>query len=180
MNDYLVILVGDIAVGKSCFLFRYYDKNFVETHLHTVGFDNRLKDMTLQNGKKIKLRIMDIAGHERFRPSDIKNYYKRANGFIVIYDVTNLQTYENVKMWISQIREEANPNVVIYLVGNKSDAPEKERIVKTEDGQKIADEFNLTFFETSAKDGKNVNETFECLAEKIDEVYSKLEPPKKE
>ena len=69
-------------------------------------------------------------------------------------------------MWISQIREEANPNVVIYLAGNKIDIPEEERIVKTEDGQKIADEFNLTFFETSAKDGINVNETFESLVGK--------------
>ena len=176
---YKVILLGDSTVGKTCFLLRYCDKTFQEAHLSTIGLDYRLKNMTLQNGKKIKLQIWDTAGQDRFRSIN-KNYYKGANGIIVIYDVINLQTYENVKMWISQIREEANPNVVIYLVGNKSDAPEKERIVKTEDGQKIADEFNLTFFETSAKDGKNVNETFECLAEKIDEVYSKLEPPKKE
>ena len=160
-------------------MLRYCDNTFQETHLSTVGLDYRLKNMILQNVKKIKLQIWDTAGQDRFRSIN-KNYYKGANGIIIIYDVTNPQTYENVKIWISQIREEANPNVVIYLAGNKIDIPEEERIVKTEDGQKIADEFNLTFFETSAKDGINVNEAFESLVEKIDEVYSKLEPPKKE
>ena len=176
---YKVLLLGDSTVGKTCFLLRYCDKTFQEAHLSTIGLDYRLKNMTLQNGKKIKLQIWDTAGQDRFR-AITKNYYKGANGIIIIYDVTNPQTYENVKIWISQIREEANPNVVIYLAGNKIDAPEEERIVKTEDGQKIADEFNLPFFETSAKDGINVNEAFESLVEKIDEVYSKLEPPKKE
>ena len=174
---YKVLLLGDSTVGKTCFLLRYCDKTFQETHLATIGFDYRLKNMTLQNGKKIKLQIWDTAGQDRFR-AITKNYYKGANGIIIIYDVTNPQTYENVKIWISQIREEANPNVVIYLAGNKIDVPDEERIVKTEDGQKIADEFNLPFFETSAKDGINVNEAFESLVEKIDEVYSKLEPPK--
>ena len=171
---YKVLLLGDSTVGKTCFLLRYCDKRFQEAHLSTIGLDYRLKTMTLESGKKIKLQIWDTAGQDRFR-AITKNYYKGANGIILIYDVTNLQTYENVKNWIAQIREEANPNVIIYLAGNKIDVSEEEKVVKTEDGQKIADEFNLPFYETSAKNGNNVNKIFEDLVEKVDEIYSKLE-----
>ena len=85
-----------------------------------------------------------------------------------------MQTYENVKNWISQIKEEASPNVIIYLVGNKIDVPDEQRLIKAEDGQKIADEFNLPFKEASAKDGTNVNEIFQELLEEIDEKYAKI------
>ena len=117
---YKVLLLGDSSVGKTCVLLRYCDKTFQEAHLSTIGLDYRLKTMTLENGKNIKLQIWQTAGQDRFR-AITKNYYKGANGIILIYDVTNLQTYENVKNWINQIREEANPNVVIYLAGNKVD-----------------------------------------------------------
>ena len=173
---YKVLLLGDSTVGKTCFLLRYCDKRFQEAHLSTIGLDYRLKSMTLESGKKVKLQIWDTAGQDRFR-AITKNYYKGANGIILIYDVTNLQTYENVKNWIAQIREEANPNVIIFLAGNKIDVSEEEKVVKTEDGKKIADEFNLPFYETSAKNGDNVNKIFEDLVEKVDEIYSKLEVP---
>jgi small GTP-binding protein len=176
---YKVLLLGDSSVGKTCFLLRYCDKSFQDVHLSTIGLDYRLKSMTLKNNKNIKLQIWDTAGQDRFR-AITKNYYKGANGIILIYDVTNMQTYENVKNWISQIKEEANPNVIIYLVGNKIDVPDDQRLVKAEDGQKIADEFNLPFNEASAKDGTNVNEIFQELLEQIDEKYSKLEAPKGE
>ena len=174
---YKVLLLGDSTVGKTCFLLRYCDKTFQEAHLSTIGLDYRLKTMTLKSGKNIKLQIWDTAGQDRFR-AITKNYYKGANGIILIYDVTNVQSYENVKNWISQIRDEANPNVVIYLAGNKVDVSEQDKLVKTEDGQKIADEFKLPFYETSAKNGVNINKIFEDLVEVIDEIYSKLEVPK--
>ena len=176
---YKVLLLGDSSVGKTCFLLRYCDKSFQDVHLSTIGLDYRLKSMTLKNNKNIKLQIWDTAGQDRFR-AITKNYYKGANGIILIYDVTNMQTYENVKNWISQIKEEANPNVIIYLVGNKIDVPDDQRLVKAEDGQKIADEFNLPFNEASAKDGTNVNEIFQELLEEIDEKYAKIEVPKGE
>ena len=176
---YKVLLLGDSTVGKTCFLLRYCDKTFQDAHLSTIGLDYRVKTMTLKNKKNIKLQIWDTAGQDRFRAIK-KNYYKGANGIILIYDVTNLQTYENVKNWITQIREETNPNVVIYLAGNKIDIPEEERVVKTEEGKEIANEYKLQFKETSAKDGINVNEVFQELVEKIDEVNSKLEVSKPE
>ena len=174
-----VLLLGDSSVGKTCFLLRYCDKTFQEAHLSTIGLDYRLKTMTLKSGKNIKLQIWDTAGQDRFR-AITKNYYKGANGIILIYDVTNLQSYENVKNWINQIKDEANPNVIIYLAGNKVDVKDEDRVVKTVDGKKIADEYNLKFYETSAKSGINVNLIFEELVENVDEVYSKLEVPKKE
>ena len=176
---YKVLLLGDSTVGKTCFLLRYCDKTFQDAHLSTIGLDYRVKTMTLKNKKNIKLQIWDTAGQDRFR-AITKNYYKGANGIILIYDVTNLQTYENVKNWITQIREETNPNVVIYLAGNKIDIPQEERAVKTEEGKEIANEYKLQFKETSAKDGINVNEVFQELVEKIDEVNSKLEVSKPE
>ena len=176
---YKVLLLGDSTVGKTCFLLRYCDKTFQDAHLSTIGLDYRLKSMTLKNKKNIKLQIWDTAGQDRFR-AITKNYYKGANGIILIYDVTNLQTFENVKNWITQIREEANKNVVIFLAGNKADLPEESRAVQKEDGQKMAEEYNIPFQETSAKNGVNINKIFEDLVEVIDEIYSKLEVPKTE
>ena len=172
-NVYKVLLLGDTTVGKTCFLMKYTDKTFQEVHMSTIGLDYRLKTMTLKSGKNVKLQIWDTAGQDRFR-SITKNYYKSANGIILIYDVTSLLTYENVKTWISQIRGEAPQNVVIFIAGNKIDM-EEERKVKTEDGIKLADEYGFLFFETSAKNDININETFEDLVEEIDKVHSKLD-----
>jgi small GTP-binding protein len=176
MNDdsvYKVLILGDSSVGKTCFLLKYTDKVFNEVYMSTIGLDYRLKTLTLKSGKKVKLQIWDTAGQDRFR-TITKNYYKGAHGIILIYDVTNTDTYDNVENWISQIKEEASPNVVIYLVGNKVDMEDK-RKVTTEEGQKVADENNLPFIETSAKSDINVNETFDNLVEKMDSVFSNLE-----
>ena len=151
---YKVLLLGDTTVGKTCFLMKYTDKTFQDIHMATIGLDYRLKTMKLKSGKDIKLQIWDTAGQDRFR-AITKNYYKGSHGIILIYDVTNLQTFENVKNWVTQIREEANKNVVIFLAGNKADLPEESRAVQKEDGQKMAEEYNIPFQETSAKEGIN-------------------------
>ena len=174
---YKVLLLGDSTVGKTCFLLRYCDKSFQDAHLSTIGLDYRLRTMTLKNNKTIKLQIWDTAGQDRFR-AITKNYYKGANGIILIYDVTNSQTFENVKNWITQIKEEASKNVVIYLAANKIDVADDLKVITPEEGQKMADEYHMPFFETSAKEGININEIFEDIVEKVDEVFSKLEVPK--
>ena len=171
--SYKVLLLGDSTVGKTCFLLQYTEKSFQTEHMSTIGLDYRLKNIILKNGKKVKLQIWDTAGQDRFR-SVTKTYYKGAHGILLIYDVTSLQTYENVKNWITQIREEANPHIVIYIIGNKIDMIEG-RKVKTEEGQQLANEFHLQFFETSAKTGQNINETFDSLVNKIDDVYTNLD-----
>ena len=174
---YKVLLLGDSTVGKTCFLMKYTDKTFQEIHMSTIGLDYRLKAMKLKSGKKIKLQIWDTAGQDRFR-AITKNYYKGSHGIILIYDVTSLQTFENIKTWVSQIREEASPNVVIYIVGNKIDI-EEERKVNKVDGQSLAEELGFPFVETSAKNGINVTETFEDLVERIDKVYGNIPQNKK-
>ena len=170
---YKVLLLGDTTVGKTCFLTKYTDKTFQEGHISTIGLDYRLKSMVLKSGKNIKLQIWDTAGQDRFR-AITKNYYKGANGIILIYDVTSQKTFDNVKNWVTQIREEASKDVIVYLCGNKIDKKEF-RVINNEDGVKMAQEFGFPFHETSAKEGININETFEDLVEKIDSVYSKLD-----
>ena len=173
---YKVLLLGDSSVGKTCFLLRYCDKTFQEAHLSTIGLDYRLKSMTLNNEKNIKLQIWDTAGQDRFRALT-KNYYKGANGIILIYDISATQTFENVKIWINNIKEEANPNVIIYLVGNKIDLPPESRTITEEEGKKMANEYKLLFKEASAKLGTNVNEIFQELVEKIDAEAKPELPP---
>ena len=169
---YKVLLLGDTTVGKTCFLMKYTDKTFQDIHMATIGLDYRLKTMKLKSGKDIKLQIWDTAGQDRFR-AITKNYYKGSHGIILIYDVTNLQTFENVKNWVSQIREEAANNVVIYIAANKIDM-EAERKVSRQEGESLAQELGFPFMETSAKSGININETFEDLVERIDKVYGNI------
>ena len=166
---YKVLLLGDTTVGKTCFLMKYTDKTFQDIHMATIGLDYRLKSMKLKSGKNIKLQIWDTAGQDRFR-AITKNYYKGSHGIILIYDVTNIQTFENVKSWVNQIREEASTNVIIYIAANKIDM-EEERKVSKEEGEKLAQELGFPFMETSAKSGVNINETFDDLVERIDKVY---------
>ena len=169
---YKVLLLGDSTVGKTCFLMKYTDKTFQDIHMATIGLDYRLRSMKLKSGKSIKLQIWDTAGQDRFR-AITKNYYKGSHGIILIYDITNTQSFENVKTWVNQIREEASSNVIIYIAGNKVDM-EDERKVDREDGEKLAEELGFPFVETSAKNGININETFEDLVERIDKVYGNI------
>ena len=178
MNEeciYKVLLLGDTTVGKTCFLMKYTDKSFIEEHMTTIGLDYRLKSLKLKGGKEVKLQIWDTAGQERFR-TITKSYYKGSEGIILIYDVTKMETFENVKTWVSQIREEVSQKAVIYVVGNKIDM-EEERVVTKEEGEKLAKELELPFKEASAKNGINVDETFNDLAEMIDNIYGKKSKP---
>jgi small GTP-binding protein len=174
---YKVLLLGDSTVGKTCILLKYTDKIFQETHMMTIGLDYRLKTMTLQSGKEVKLQIWDTAGQDRFR-SITKNYYKGSHGIILIYDVTSLKTFENVKSWVSQIHEEISDKVVIYLVGNKIDMDD-ERKVKTEEGQKLAEELGVPFVETSAKSGENIDKIFSDITERIDKEFGNIQKVRK-
>ena len=169
---YKILLLGDSSVGKTCFLMRYTDNTFQEIHMSTIGLDYKLKNVQLDDGKLVKIQIWDTAGQDRFR-SITKNYYKGAHGIILIYDITNKKSFENVRTWINQIKEEVSEKVSIILVGNKID-DEEHRVVATEDGEKIAKELGLMFFECSAKSGVNIDSTFNELVKKTVENYSKV------
>ena len=168
---YKILILGDSKVGKSCFLTRYADKTYQEDYLSTIGMDYKIKNYELENGAIIKLYIWDTAGQDRFR-SITSNYYKGADGIILIYDITKQETFNNVRNWITSIKEEAPAKVVLILVGNKVD-DEKNRAVQQSEGEKIADEYNLPFLECSSKSDINVTETFDVLVKKIVEINPK-------
>ena len=169
---YKILLLGDSSVGKTCFLLRYTENTFQEIHMSTIGLDYKLKNVQMEDGKMVKIQIWDTAGQDRFR-SITKNYYKGAHGIILLYDVTNKNSFNNVRNWIGQIKEEVSEKVSIILVGNKVD-DEEHRVVQTEEGEKIANEFKLMFFECSAKSGINIDTTFNELIKKTVENYSKV------
>jgi len=168
---YKILILGDSTVGKTCFLTRYTDNTFQEEYLASIGMDYKIKSYEKEDGNSIKLYIWDTAGQDRFR-SITRNYYKGADGIILIYDITNEESFNNVKNWINSIKEEAPDKVVIILVGNKVD-DEENRKIKKEKGEKISQEFKLPFFECSAKADINVNSAFEALIKKLIEINPK-------
>ena len=174
---YKILLLGDSSVGKTCFLMRYIDNTFQEIHMSTIGLDYKIKNIELEGGKTAKIQIWDTAGQDRFR-AITKNYYKGAHGIVLLYEITNQKTFDNVKNWINQIKEEVTDKVCIILVGNKIDAEEK-RVVTTEQGEKMGQDFGLMFFECSAKTGENITLAFDEIIKKIVENYSKIEKGEK-
>ena len=166
---YKILLLGDSEVGKSCFLMRYADNVFVENYITTIGLDYKLKYIQLDSGQVIKVQLWDTAGQDRYR-TIAKNYYKGSHGILLLYDVTKSSSFENIREWIKDIREEVYEKAIIFLIGNKIDKKDQIKI-KTEEGEKLAEEFNIPFFEASAKSGENVDEIFKALYKKISEVY---------
>ena len=129
--------------------------------------------MKIDDKKEATVQIWDTAGQDRFR-AITKNYYKGAHGIILIYDVTNQKTFENVRNWVTQIRENASEKAIIYIVGNKID-DKQNKVVTKEDGEKMAKEFDLKFFEASAKEDINIAPTFEALVKDIYKVNGNSE-----
>ncbi|XP_018395221.1 PREDICTED: ras-related protein Rab-37-like isoform X2 [Cyphomyrmex costatus] len=160
-----VMLLGDSGVGKTCLLTRFRDGRFLSgNYITTVGIDFRNKVVTVDD-TPIKLQIWDTAGQERFR-SVTHAYYRDAHALLLLYDVTNKTSYDNIRAWLSEIREHANEDVVIMLLGNKSDCG-TERAVKREDGERLAQEYKVPFMETSAKTGLNVELAFLAVAREL-------------
>jgi len=164
--DYLfkLLLIGDSGVGKSCLLLRFADDTYTESYISTIGVDFKIRTIDL-DGKTIKLQIWDTAGQERFR-TITSSYYRGAHGIIVVYDVTDSESFNNVKQWLHEIDRYACENVNKLLVGNKSDL-ESTRKVPTEQAKEFADSLNIDFLETSAKNSQNVEKAFTTMASQI-------------
>ncbi|CAD8162194.1 unnamed protein product [Paramecium pentaurelia] len=164
--DYLfkILLIGNSAVGKSSLLLRFADNVFNESFLPTIGVDFKIRTFDL-NGKTVKLQIWDTAGQERFK-TITNSYYKGAHGIILVYDVTDKQSFKDVENWLAEVEKYANENVVRVLVGNKVDL-ESKREVTQEEGKELADSLNIRFIETSAKNSSNVEKAFITLANEI-------------
>jgi len=164
--DYLfkLLLIGDSGVGKSCLLLRFADDTFTDTYISTIGVDFKIRTIELE-GKVVKLQIWDTAGQERFR-TITSSYYRGAQGIIIVYDITEENSYNNVKTWLSEIDCYANTSVNRLLVGNKVDL-EAKRVVSSEDAQKFAEGLGIPFLETSARNAANVEEAFIKMASHI-------------
>lgn len=166
--DYLfkLLLIGDSGVGKSCLLLRFAENAFTESYLSTIGVDFKIRTIEA-DGKMLKLQIWDTAGQERFRTIS-QAYYRGAHGIAVVYDVTDGESFENVKTWIKEIEKHASETVQKLLIGNKSDLVQK-KVVEYNTAKEFAEEMKITFIETSAKDSTNVEEAFLTLAKHIRE-----------
>ncbi len=159
-----ILLIGDSGVGKTSVLFRFSDDQFNTTFISTIGIDFKIKTIEL-DGKKIKLQIWDTAGQERFH-TITTSYYRGAMGIILVYDITQQKSFDNIAKWLGNIETHASPDVEKTLIGNKCDMDSK-RIIQKEQGERIADEYSIRFFETSAKSNTNIEATFETLARAV-------------
>jgi len=164
--DYLfkLLLIGDSGVGKSCLLLRFADDTYTESYISTIGVDFKIRTIEM-DGKTIKLQIWDTAGQERFR-TITSSYYRGAHGIIIVYDVTDQESFNNVKQWLHEIDRYACENVNKLLVGNKSDLTSK-KVVSFESAKEFADSVSMEFLETSAKNATNVEKAFMTMAGQI-------------
>jgi len=159
-----LVLIGDSGVGKSCLLLRFADDNFTDSYISTIGVDFRFRTITIEK-KTVKLQIWDTAGQERFR-TITSAYYRGADGIIMVYDVTNTESFSDVAGWLTEVDRYANENTSKLLVGNKADLVE-EKIVTEETAQRFADQLGIPFLETSAKTATNVDAAFLTMAKEL-------------
>merc|ERR1711865_761657 len=159
-----LLLIGDSGVGKSCLLLRFADDTYAESYISTIGVDFKIRTIQLE-GKTIKLQIWDTAGQERFR-TITSSYYRGAHGIIVVYDITDADSFNNVMQWLEEIQRYACEGVNKLLVGNKCDLASK-RSVEKKTAEDFATKSNIPFLETSAKSNANVEAAFMVMAGKI-------------
>jgi Ras-related protein Rab-1A len=165
-NDYdflfKVLIIGNSGVGKSCLLLRFADDIFSDNYISTIGVDFKIRKLELED-KSVKLQIWDTAGQERFR-NITKSYYRASNGIIVVYDITDRESFNRVQQWMNDIDVHASLGVCRLLVGNKADLSQK-REIKEEEGASLAHSYGIPFIETSAKDTCNVETLFRKMAD---------------
>ena len=165
---YKILLLGNSSVGKTSFLLRFCDDKYDPETLTTIGVDYK-KKFIKRHDKKIKLHICDTAGQERFR-SIAKNLFKNADGIIIMYDITNKKSFQDIKDWISSIKDNVDLDKIgLVISGNKKDLEDK-REVSEEFREKLEEKQNIKVIETSSKDNINVNETFAELIDRMEQL----------
>jgi len=170
--DYLfkVVLIGDTGVGKSNLLSRFTRNEFNLDSKSTIGVEFATKSIQAE-GKTIKAQIWDTAGQERYR-AITSAYYRGAVGALLVYSMDQHGTFENVERWLKELRDHAEANIVVMLVGNKSDLRHL-RAVETEEATKFAEDNGLAFIETSALDASGVDTAFQRILTEIYRLQSK-------
>ena len=159
-----IITLGESTVGKSAYIIKYVDDKFKNT-LPTIGFNTYRKNYSLPNGESIKIIFEDTSGQERYHSLSL-NFIRKANGVVLMYDITQKNTFETISNWCKQIWEYQQKDIPVILLGNKCDL-ENERQVQREEGEQIANEKGIKFLETSNKNGININESVKELVDMI-------------
>ena len=159
-----VLLLGNSNVGKSSLFLRFVDDIWNDTFVPTIGVDFKIKTFDIDE-KRIKMQIWDTAGQERFK-NIIASYYRGAHGILLIYDVTDKDSFKNLSNWLIEIEKNSNKNVLKVLIGNKTDLEDK-RVISYNQGKEFADSYGLKYIETSAKKNLNVNEAFSTLGREL-------------
>ena len=160
-----LIIIGDAGVGKSNYLYRFAEGQFCPVYEATVGFDYKSKTSFLPNcKKKVKFQIWDTAGQEKYMSIN-KNLFLRVQGIILMYDITEMKSFQNLSVWMNAV-EQLSKGTPLILIGNKIDLKDK-RQVSSEQGKEYADKYNIEFFESSGKSGENVEKSFIFLGEEI-------------
>ena len=159
-----ILTLGETTVGKSSILNKFTDNVFTSTQLPTIGIDFKIKNIKIGE-LNIGLKIWDTAGQERYR-NITKQYFKGADGILLVFDLTKRDTFDKINQWIEQLNNYTSTyEISIVLIGNKKDLPDRE--ISFEEGKKRAKELNVEYFETSAKTGENINEAFMNLSQLI-------------
>ncbi|XP_066936576.1 ras-related protein Rab-39B-like [Clytia hemisphaerica] len=169
--QFRLILIGDSTVGKSSLLRQFTEGQFIQASDPTVGVDFHVRIIELNDKVRVKLQLWDTAGQERFR-SITRSYYRNCAGCLVVYDITNRESFDHVKEWLEEARYATEDQDIVYcLIGHKVDLDYR-REVSTSEGEAFANAHGMTFIETSAKILCNVEESFISVAR---EIYSRLE-----
>lgn len=174
-----ILMLGNTAVGKTWLLIRYSQEIEPSSSIATIGIDYKIKFVSME-GSRLKLQIWDTAGAERFQ-SLTTSVYRNAHGVVLIYDVTERSTFKSIEAWITQIHRNTDTNINIVLVGNKCDVEPEERVVTIEEGQELADKFEIPFLEASAKKNINVENIFLRLGAEVKHRLAReaVESPRK-
>ncbi|XP_068436403.1 ras-related protein Rab-15-like [Clinocottus analis] len=167
-----LLMLGDSGVGKTCMLRRFTESYFDPTHISTIGVDFRMKTLEL-NGIKVRVQIWDTAGQERYQ-TITKQYYRRAQGIIFVYDITSESSFQHLVKWASDVDEYAPDKVQRILIGNKSDE-ELRRQVPKDEGSKLAETYGMEFFETSASTSSKISEAFHRVTELVLQAHKRDE-----
>lgn len=168
--DYLfkLIIIGDSGIGKSSLLTRFADDVYTDSYISTIGVDFKIRTIDVA-GKMCKLQIWDTAGQERFR-TITSSYYRGAHGILLVFDITNPESFVNLTAWRKEVSNYASETVNLILVGTKSDLSEKRKISYT-DASEFAKAHNMEYIETSAKSSINIDTAFITLTNNLRKSY---------